>query len=97
MECKGRLITVQKDWRTGKFQVAFEVDDDVSSQADSINQKDLKITAKIWREKRSLDSNAYYWVLLSRLAEYMKISKPCAHNMMLRRYGQNLLIDGIKA
>ena len=29
MECKGRLITVQKDWRTGKFQVAFEVDDDM--------------------------------------------------------------------
>nr|DAH34018.1 MAG TPA: NinB protein [Caudoviricetes sp.] len=97
MECKGRLITVQKDWRTGKFQVAFEIDDDVSGQVDNINEKELKITAKIWREKRSLDSNAYYWVLLSRLAEHMKISKPCAHNMMLRRYGQNLLIDGIKA
>ena len=97
MECKGRLITVQKDWRTGKFQVAFEIDDDVSGQVDNINEKELKITTKIWREKRSLDSNAYYWVLLSRLAEYMKISKPCAHNMMLRRYGQNLLIDGIKA
>ncbi|MFR4578415.1 MAG: hypothetical protein ACLT76_00975 [Clostridium fessum] len=45
-------------------------------------------------EKRSLDANAYYWVLLSRLAEAAGISKPRAHNLMLRRYGQNLMIAG---
>ena len=45
-------------------------------------------------KKRSLDANAYYWVLIAKLAEAMHISKPRAHNLMLRRYGQNLTIDG---
>ena len=33
-------------------------------------------------------------MLLSRLAEVAGISKPRAHNLMLRRYGQNLMIAG---
>ena len=46
------------------------------------------------REKRSLDANAYYWQLLSRLAESAGISKNRAHNLMLRRYGQTETVDG---
>ena len=97
MECKGKLISAAKDWVSGKFRLTFEIEDDVSGQIDGIADKPLRIKATRWREKRSLDSNAYYWVLLSKLAEDLHISKPRAHNMMLRRYGQNLLIDGIKA
>lgn len=97
MECKGKLISAAKDWVSGKFRLTFEIEDDVSGQIDGIADKPLRIKAARWIEKRSLDSNAYYWVLLSKLAEGLHISKPRAHNMMLRRYGQNLLIDGIKA
>ena len=57
-------------------------------------QKKYTVTIKEFRKKRSLDANAYYWVLLSRLAEAVGISKPRAHNLMLRRYGQNLMIAG---
>ena len=94
MECKGKLISAAKDWVSGKFRLTFEIEDDVSGQIDGIADKPLRIKAARWIEKRSLDSNAYYWVLLSKLAEGLHISKPRAHIMMLRRYGQNLLIDG---
>ena len=94
MEVKGILKAVVKDWVTGRFQITFEVIQDISSQIQSLQDKQLRITTKQWREKRSLDANAYYWVLIAKLAEAMHISKPRAHNLMLRRYGQNLTIDG---
>lgn len=93
MESKGTLIDVSRDWKTGKMRLTFEFDSDVSAAIDKIKDKLLWITVKLWRDKRSLDANSYYWVLLSRLAEAVGISKPRAHNLMLRKYGQNLVID----
>ena len=94
MECKCTLTDVTRDWSTGKFRVTFEAEDDISGQIDGMRDKTLRLTAKQWRGKRSLDSNAYYWVLLSKLAEDLHISKPRAHNIMLREYGQVELVDG---
>lgn len=94
MECKCTLMDIARDWRTGKLRVTFETEDDISGQIDGIKDKTLRLTAKQWRDKRSLDSNAYYWVLLSKLAEAANISKPRAHNLMLRGYGQMELFDG---
>ena len=93
MESKGTLIAVSRDWKTGKMRLTFEFDSDVSAAIDKIKDKLLRITVKLWRDKRSLDANSYYWVLLSRLAEAVGISKPRAPNLMLRKYGQNLVID----
>ena len=93
MESEGTLIDVSRDWKTGKMRLTFEFDSDVSAAIDKIKDKLLRITVKLWRDKRSLDANSYYWVLLSRLAEAVGISKPRAHNLMLRKYGQNLVID----
>lgn len=39
------------------------------------------------RERRSLDANALYWVMITALAKALKISNARCHNMMLRRYG----------
>ena len=64
MEGKGTLKGVALDWSTGKFRLTFEMEQDVSSQLDAVKDKPLRITAKQWKEKRSLDANAYYWVLL---------------------------------
>lgn len=94
MEGKGRLKRAARDWETGKFEVTFEMDFDFSRQIDEIKEKDLRISAKQWREKRSLDANAYYWALVTKLAEANHISKPRCHNLLLRRYGQNMTIDG---
>ena len=52
----------------------------------------LKVTK--YNEKRSLDANAYYWQLLTKLAGVLKISNNYCHNVMLRRYGTLEEIDG---
>lgn len=94
MEGKGQLKNVTKNWLTGKFELTFEMDGDIGQQIDTIKDKLLSIVVKQYRRKRSLDANAYYWQLLSKLAEQIKVSKPHLHNLLLRRYGQPEIIDG---
>ena len=48
----------------------------------------------VHREKRSLNQNAYYHLLLGKVADKLRISKTRLHNDMLRHYGQPMLIDG---
>lgn len=40
------------------------------------------------REKRTLTQNAYYWKLLTQVADRMRMSKTEAHNRMMRDYGR---------
>ena len=48
----------------------------------------------IHREKRSLNQNSYYHVLLGKVADKLRMSKTRLHNDMLRHYGQSMMIDG---
>lgn len=45
-------------------------------------------------EKRSLSANGYYWVLIGKMADTLRIPKPEVHNRMLRAYGQPHVIGG---
>lgn len=45
------------------------------------------------KEKRSLNSNSYYWVLIGKVADKLRISKSRLHNDMLRHYGQRMTVD----
>ena len=51
--------------------------------------KDRLYTTEIkeYREKRSLDANAYMWVLLEKMAASMNTSKDEGYLQMLERYG----------
>ena len=43
--------------------------------------------------KRSIDSNAYYWVLTTRMARALGISLSEMHNRNLSRYGSPLMVS----
>lgn len=94
MEYTGRLKGVTGDWLTGKWNLTFEVDGKVTDTIGAIKDKELTITAKEYRKKRSLDANGMYWKLLGKLAEVTHISKPRCHNLLLRRYGQYEEVEG---
>jgi hypothetical protein len=49
--------------------------------------KKLSVEIKPYRASRSLDSNAYLWVLLSKLADILHSSKDELYLLMLERYG----------
>ena len=46
------------------------------------------------KERRSLDSNSYYWVLVSKLAQKLHMSAARIHNTLLRDVAPPYLIDG---
>lgn len=94
MEAKGKLIDITRNWENGKIQLKFEFEDNISSAIDAIKDKLLSITTKQYQKKRSLDANAYYWQLVTKLADCLSVSRPYLHNQMLRRHGQQEIIDG---
>lgn len=73
--------------------ISFEV-----ARPDGIERyegKDLDITIKTHREKRSKDANAYYWCLVRELAQALGLSETATHNIEMSRYGQwDILPDG---
>ena len=48
------------------------------------------------REKRSLDSNAYAWVLINEIANVLRASKDEVYLTMLKRYGQSFVVSVIE-
>lgn len=50
--------------------------------------KSLDVEIKIHREKRSLDSNAYFWQLIGELAEKLNLSRSELYLHFLKEYGK---------
>lgn len=51
--------------------------------------KTYDLTIKPHRERRSLDANAYFWVLLDRLAEAIRIPKTDIYRRYIKEIGGN--------
>lgn len=49
--------------------------------------KKYRVEIKRHREKRSQEANAYYWVLIDKMAAALDTSKEEMHNTQLNRYG----------
>ena len=48
---------------------------------------------KPYRQKRSLNANAYAWVLINEMANSLRTSKDEVYQEMLKRYGQSKVIS----
>ena len=44
------------------------------------------------RKKRSLDANAYFWVLVGKIADKLRASKDEIYFEMLKKYGQSITV-----
>ena len=51
-------------------------------------EKPLEVSFKKYRKKRSLDSNAYLWVMLGEIANTLRADKWQIYLNMLKRYGK---------
>lgn len=90
MECTGKVHSVNRDWRTGKVILSFEIDGEPTEAINCISQcETLSITAKKYRKKRSLDANAYCWAIITKIANHPDIrsSKEEVYEEMLQKYG----------
>ena len=97
MEFTGRITGVTTDFLTGKHNITLEVNEASVIREGYDEIKDIeKLSVKLtkYKKKRSLDANAYYWQLLTKVAQKQDMSIPFAHNYFLRRYGQIEIFDG---
>lgn len=95
-ELTGRITGVTLDYFSDKPLVTLELNE--SSEAKSmINELSSleKLTLKIdkYREKRSLNANAYAWVLIGKIGNSVRASKEEVYFKMLKEYGQSDLVS----
>lgn len=87
IESKARLVDISKDWESGKFRLTFELDSFLPNMVDAIKDVCLRLSVKRWKEKRSLDANAFYWQINSQMARVLQTSPEELHEELLQRYG----------
>lgn len=90
MEVKAKLhdITFGAD---GKERLTFTLDQRVD--ASDLQDKDLRLKAVKWTEKRSLNANAYFHLLAGKIADATGQSHTEVHNQLIADYGQLEIID----
>ena len=92
MKITGRIVGANIDFRTNKPCLTLEVNErnDFEALVDEMRDKDkLSIEVKPFRQRRSLDANAYAWVLMDRLATALSKSKAEIYRDYIRDIGGN--------
>lgn len=96
MRLSGRIVGASIDFKTNKPTITFEVNEksDFKLLVDEMRDKDkLSIEVKPYREHRSLNANAYAWLLIGKIADVLRAGKDEIYLKCLKRYGQSELIS----
>lgn len=90
METTGKLTGASRTFDGQGIILTFEVDGSAAGQVENMRSDDLlRIRAVKYKQKRSLDANAYAWVLMTKIANHPDISssKEDVYEQMLQKYG----------
>lgn len=87
MNMTGELKGIQISYPAHRAVITLEVDA-LPEEVEQYREQNLDIKIVVHREKRTLTANAYYWELVSKLAQVMKLSRTEMHNWLLSEYGQ---------
>ena len=82
----GRLsgLTLNRD---GSQNITVTVTADFSSEYDELKDKDINVEIKKYSKKRSLDLNAYCWVIIDKIAEKMNMKKTEVYRNAIKDIG----------
>ncbi len=92
---KGRLIDFSLSLNR-KQRVTVELDGDFREQFDELREADVDVEIKKHRKKRSLDANAYFWVLAGKLAAKTGLPTSEVYWNCIREIGDNFTIVPIR-
>jgi hypothetical protein len=81
----GTINNINLDYKTKKPIVSLLLN--CETGIDELRDKKLSIELKQFRNKRSLDANAYLWALLQKMADKLNTSKDELYIEILSRYG----------
>ena len=86
---RGRMVSFSVIPKSRRQLLTIEVDGDIGALVDALRDVDIDFQMKKWRHGRSLDANAYLWVLLDKLAEKLPVSKTEIYREEIREIGGN--------
>ena len=89
MEFTGEVKGIVRDWNTNQFNITFSINENsVVNEVDKLKDCKLSIKAVKYKQKRSLDSNAYAWVLMQKIAEAVDSDKWSIYLECLKKYSR---------
>ena len=99
MEFKANAIRLQYDSnRKAEIVLSTGLDRiDITKEQEVVAKgKMLAVEVKQHRQKRSLDSNSYAWLLMNEIANVLRTSKDEVYLTMLKRYGQSAVVSVVE-
>ena len=96
VEYRATQKDISIDYLTGKTLITYMVERADRDALDSCRDKELRLTVKEWRDKRSLNANGYYWSLVGQIAKLHRLTETEVHNIYLMILGIPELFDGQK-
>lgn len=94
---KGKIEKIDLDYISHKPKITIQLHSQYDLLSEEFNKlqtlEELDIELKEHREKRSLNSNSYAWVLITKIADVLRNSKEEVYLEMLRRYGQSEIVS----
>ena len=73
--------------RNGEQYITLTVKTDYCEEFDRLKDVDVSVEIKRYREKRSLDANAYAWVLIDKIAEASGETRETVYREAIRNIG----------
>ena len=89
---QGELIKAEKMGDALKIIAVVQDMPPVLEKVLQLAGKEVEIVIKEPREKRSLDANAYFWLIVGKIADKLRASKEEIYFKLLKDYGQSVTI-----
>ena len=97
MNVTGKIKGIGIDYLTRKMELTLTLNETDAVTAGYDNLKDLDlldVTIEKHKKRRSLNANAYFHVLVGKLANKLRTSNTFMKNRLICEYGQPLIING---
>ncbi len=93
---KCEIASISRDYKSGKALITLTADWNIVQYLEKLRDKLLSCTLKLFRNHRSLDANAYCWVLLDKLASALNEEKEEIYRCYIRQMGGNNTVVCVK-
>lgn len=97
MKLTGNIVNCNVDFLKSKAYVMFEVNELTdAAKLMEVLDKVLTINVNLYKKKRSIDANAYFWTLCGKLADKTRQNKTDIYKHLIKEIGNNYEIVPIK-
>lgn len=97
MQLKGKIVGLDLDYLYHRPKLTIQLSNQYDLLTDEFSKlkelEEIEINLEEKKEKRSLNANAYAWVLIGKIADALRTGKDEVYLKMLKRYGQSEIVS----